>query len=138
MPERVKPRLDITRVEILPFTRASVLNRFECGKAPIDRFLKNKAKKVSDRHEQRVFCAHIDGSSNVVGYYVLQLGTDSVAEVVGRDSSYLKNYAAFPSVHLHFLGVCKEYQRQGLGQHPNFKLRHYPSSNNLDNRQFMC
>jgi len=65
-----------------------------------------------------VFCAHLEESENVLGYYALQIGTDSVAELpdVNKDN-YLKNYVAFPAVHLSFLAVDETMQRQGLGQH---------------------
>ena len=112
-----KPRLDLTRIEILPFSRATVVNRFTCGKTPIDRFLKNKAKKVSDRSEQRVFCAHLDGSPQAIAYYALQIGTDSVSDIINSKRDYVRNYTAFPAVHLSFLGVHEDYQRQRLGQH---------------------
>lgn len=116
MPE--KKRIDLTRVSIKPFDNDTVVNRFSCGKAPVDRFLKNKAKKADRRFEHRTFCAHLDGSSACIGYYALQLGTDSVAELPGASKdNYLKNYVAFPAVHLSFLGVHEDFRRQGLGQH---------------------
>lgn len=95
----------------------TVVNRFCCGKHPIDQFLKNKAKKADRRFEHRVFCAHVEGSSNCIGYYALQLGTDSVSELPTGKDSYLKNYVAFPAVHLSFLGVHDECQKQGLGRY---------------------
>jgi ribosomal protein S18 acetylase RimI-like enzyme len=112
------PQLDLTRVEILPLSDRAVYNRFCCGKRPLDQFLKNKAKKAVRRWEHRVFCAHLTGAPNVIGYYALQIGSDSVSEL--PDSSkdnYLKNYVAFPAIHLSFLAVTEEYQGQGLGTH---------------------
>jgi len=84
---------------------------------PIDRFLKNKAKKADQRFELRTFCAHIENSSLCIGYYALQVGTDSVADLPGADKTYLINYIAFPAVHLAYLGVHEEYRRQGLGSY---------------------
>jgi len=110
-------RLDLTRVTIEPFSDRAVVNRFTCGKRPLDSFLKNKAKKVVKRSEHRVFCAHLDGSPNVIGYYALQLGTDSVSELPDANKdNYLKNYVAFPALNLSFLAVDSQYRRQGLGQ----------------------
>jgi ribosomal protein S18 acetylase RimI-like enzyme len=68
--------------------------------------------------ELRVFCAHLDGSPNVIGYYALQVGTDSVSELPqANKENYLRNYVAFPAVNLSFLAVHEEYRRRGLGQH---------------------
>jgi ribosomal protein S18 acetylase RimI-like enzyme len=65
----------------------------------------------------RVFCAHLDDSPNVVGYYALQVGTDSVAELPSANKdNYLKNYVAFPAIHLSFLAVDESIHRQGLGE----------------------
>lgn len=73
---------------------------------------------MTRRHEQRVFCAHVDGSATTIGYYALQLGTDSVDDLPNANkSTYLQNKTAFPAVHLSYLGVDYRYQRQGLGQY---------------------
>lgn len=109
-------KLEISRVNIKPYDSHNlIVNRFNCGKRPIDTFIKNKAKKLSGRLEQRVFTAHYDESSNCSGFYSLQLGSDKVAELRGRQKSYIENHTSFPSVHLSFLGVQKEHQRKGLG-----------------------
>lgn len=113
---QIKPRLDLTKIEIRPYSHDTVVNRFACGRRPIDQFLKNKAKKAGRRNEHKTFCAHIGTSNICIGYYSLQLGTDSVAELPGGKETYLKNYVAFPAVHLSFLGVHDEYRRQGLGE----------------------
>jgi ribosomal protein S18 acetylase RimI-like enzyme len=112
------PTLDLTRVTIEPFSDRAVVNRFSCGKRPLDSFLKNKARKVAERWEHRVFCAHLDQSPNVIGYYALQLGNESVSELPDANKdNYLKNYVAFPAVNLSFLAVDAQYHRQGLGEH---------------------
>ena len=65
-----------------------------------------------------MFCAHLDGSPNVVGYYALQLGTDSVSELPDANKdNYLRNYVAFPALNLSFLAVDAQYHRQGLGEY---------------------
>jgi len=105
-------------VNIRPFTDRTVVNRFSCGKRPLDQFLKNKAKKAVRRHECRAFCAHLGSSENAIGYYALQVGSDSVAELpeVNKDN-YLKNYTAFPAINLNFLAVDETVQRQHLGEY---------------------
>jgi hypothetical protein len=105
-------------VSIKPFTDRTIVNRFNCGKKPLDQFLKNKAKKAIRRHECRVFCAHLGDSENVIGYYALQVGSDSVAELPDADKdNYLKSYTAFPAINLNFLAVDESFQRQHLGEY---------------------
>ncbi len=110
-------KLDLTAIEIRPFSNNTAVNRFDCGRNPINQFIKNKAKKTTRRLEQRVFCAHLGQSSVAIGYYALQVGADSVSELPGAKDIYLKNHIAFPAIHLSFLGVDEKYQRQGLGQY---------------------
>jgi GNAT superfamily N-acetyltransferase len=115
---RNKLPLDLAKVDIRPLSADCVVNRFSCARKPLDRFLKNKAEKAVRRYEHRVFCANINGSPNVIGYYALQIGTDSVADLPdATKDNYLKNYVAFPAVHLSFLAVDEQYQGQGLGKH---------------------
>lgn len=103
-------------LSVRPFNKQVVLNRFDCGELPIDRWLKNKAKKSCDRHEHRVFFAYAGENPFPIGYYALQLGSESVDALDEKPSNYLqKNYTAFPSVHLAYLGVHSQYQRQGIG-----------------------
>ncbi|MEM7525052.1 MAG: GNAT family N-acetyltransferase, partial [Pseudomonadota bacterium] len=79
-------------------------------------FLKNKARKSSQRIEIRVFCAVIEGSSNCIGYYALKVGSDSVPEAEKRKRGYISNHVAFPAVHLSYIAVDESYQRKGLGK----------------------
>jgi ribosomal protein S18 acetylase RimI-like enzyme len=114
----VPERLDLKKVNIRPYCDRTVVNRFCCGRRPIDQFLKNKAEKAGRRYELRVFCAHLGDSENVIGYYALQVGSDSVDELPDANKdNYLKTYLAFPAIHLHFLGVDESYHRQGLGEY---------------------
>jgi hypothetical protein len=118
VPSPVTTPLDLTKVTIEPFSDRAVVNRFSCGKRPLDAFLKNKAKKVMRRCEHRVFCAYLGDSPNVIGYYALQLGNESVSELPDANKdNYLKNYTAFPALNLSFVAVDLPCQRQGLGQY---------------------
>lgn len=109
-------RLDLTKVQILPFCRETAVNQFDCGKRPINQFIKNKAKKCDRHYEHKVFCARYNESRNCIGYYALQVGSDSVSELPSA-KSYIQNYVAFPVVHLSYLGVHEPYRRQGLGEY---------------------
>jgi GNAT superfamily N-acetyltransferase len=112
--------LDLTRVEIRPLSPNTATNRFSCGNKPIDRFLKNRARKAEARVEYRTFCAHLDDSSICIGYYTLQLGTGIVAELPKTHDSYLTRRKQkpdiFPAVNLAYIGVDERYRRQGLGR----------------------
>lgn len=100
---------------IEPFDRTRSRNTFESGRRPIDQWYKNHSKKCSDRAELRVTVATLAGTSTVIGYHALQIGSESMAALENKPEDYTKNYAAFPAVHLAFLGVQKEYQRKGIG-----------------------
>lgn len=114
-PTRIELNLAETKFE--PLNESVVLNRFDCGRQPLNRFIKNKAKKQDKRLEQRVTVALRDGSPNCIGYFALQLGSDTVPDFPKDKLKHLQNHTAFPAVHLSHLAVCTEYQRQGLGRH---------------------
>ena len=93
------------------------MNQFYCGKKPIDRFIRNKAEKCQKRLEFRTFCAHLENSPLCIGYYSLQVGSDSVDDLPEKNKqTYIRNYTAFPAINLGFLGVHEDYRRQGLGE----------------------
>ena len=115
-----KQNLDLTKIEIRPLSRDTAVNRFCCGKEPIDRFLKNHAEKAERRFEYKTFCAHLEGSLICIGYYSLQIGTGKVADLPNTRNTWLSTWdkeACFPAVHLAYLGVQEEYHRQGLGEY---------------------
>jgi hypothetical protein len=115
--QEVKPQLDLTRVTVSPITGAVVFNRFDCGVAALNKFIKNKALKASIRHEFRVYVAQLEGSANCLGYYALQIGSDTIPEKYkAGKQSYISNYSAFPAINLSFLAVTTDFQRRKLGE----------------------
>jgi GNAT superfamily N-acetyltransferase len=102
-------------IEIHPFDKARVRNNFECGRRPIDAWYKNKAKKCAERLEFAVFEAILSQNRSVVGYYALQVGSESLSALENQPDDYTKNYTAFPAVHLALLGVHNKFQRKGIG-----------------------
>jgi len=115
-PETSGNALRLSEVEVRPYAASDVVNRFRSRRRIIDGFIRNKAKKSSARFEHKVFCAHRGQSPEVIGFYALQVGGDNVALLPpAAGESYLRNYAAFPAVHLSYLGVHEDFQRQGLG-----------------------
>lgn len=108
--------LHLTKIAVEPYSTKLSYSQFDCGRAPLNRFLRNKAKKSSDRHEYRVFVAHHLDETRCIGYYALQVGSDQVPSLPKDKLKYLQNYLAFPAIHLAFLAVDEEYQGQGLGR----------------------
>jgi len=106
-------------VSIEPYdSTRHVVNRFDCGAKPLNAFLKNKAKSCSQRLEHKVIVATLDGSPNCIGYYTLQIGSDSIPQAFKvKQQDYITNYSAFPAINLGFLAVDQKHQGQGLGQH---------------------
>lgn len=118
MQNKTLQTLNLEEVSIRPFCAETVVNRFDCGVSQINNFLRNKAKKANRRCEHKIFCAHIGASKNAIGYYALQVGSDSVSDLPDvNKNSYIKTYVAFPAVNLSFLGVHSDYHRQGLGSY---------------------
>ncbi len=83
---------------------------------PLDRFIKSKANKETKRLEQKVFVATTSGSQNCIGYFALQLGSDSVPNLPKNELKHLQNRVAFPAVHLSYLAVDLSFQGQGVGR----------------------
>ena len=116
-PKLAVPPLDLSRVVLRPYDSQSLTyNRFSCGKIPLDRFIKSKANKETKRLEQKVFVATLAESSNCIGYFALQLGSDSVPNLAKNELKHLQNRVAFPAVHMSYLGVDLTCQGQGLGR----------------------
>lgn len=62
--------------------------------------------------------ATVDGSPNCIGYYTLQIGSDSIPEAYKiKKQDYIATYSAFPAINLGYLAVDRAYQGQGLGQY---------------------
>jgi GNAT superfamily N-acetyltransferase len=109
--------LDLADISVVPLTNAIVVNNFDCGAAPLNKFLKNRAAKMGKRFEMCAFAAVLDGSPNCVGFYALQIGSDTIPETFKKNrQDYIANYAAFPAVHLSYFAVHKDYQRKKLGR----------------------
>ncbi len=110
--------LDLTKVAIKALDGSHVLNRFDCGARPLNTFLCNKAKNCVKRYEFTVAAATLEASSNCIGYYALQLGSDTVPDdFKSKRQDYIRNYTAFPAVHLSYLAVHRSVQGQGLGRY---------------------
>jgi ribosomal protein S18 acetylase RimI-like enzyme len=110
------PQLDLTNVEIRPLSDETVVKGFCCGKEPLNDFLKGSAHRAEQRCEMRVFCAHPTGSPSCIGFYALQVSTDTL-QVPNKKWVFRKQVAPFPAVKLAWLAVHRNYQRQKLGRY---------------------
>jgi GNAT superfamily N-acetyltransferase len=106
----------LSQIEVRAFDSAVPVNQFCCGRPVLDRWLKNKAKKSAQRYEHRVFLACVPGRACPIGYYDLQVGSESVDALTEKPTNYLQNYTAFPAVHLSYLAVHEDYQGYGIGK----------------------
>jgi GNAT superfamily N-acetyltransferase len=102
-------------LEVMPFDASRPRNAFDCGRRPITNWYKNKSKQCVTRLEYAVFECIKDGAARPVGYYALQVGNESMEALTSTPDDFTKNYTAFPAVHLAFLGVDINHQRQGVG-----------------------
>lgn len=110
--KRVVPQvqIDLKDLKLQPFSWSLVFNRFDCGRIPLNRFVKNKnkAKKEEQRFRQRVVVSTPEASNECVGYYALRLGSDNALKPSAE--------RGFQSVHLTNLAVDYRYQGQGIGR----------------------
>ena len=109
---KTRPTVELRRID-----RSVVVNRFDCGRTPLDRFLKNKALRADRRDEDRVFVATEPGSSFCIAYYAMRLAAEPMPDDLDVLAPYLANYETFVSVHLSWLAVDAPFQRRGIGQY---------------------
>ncbi|MEL7223996.1 MAG: GNAT family N-acetyltransferase [Cyanobacteria bacterium J06576_12] len=115
---REREELDLLAVEIVPLDGTISVNSFDCGAPPLNKFLKNRAKKVTRRFESSVFCAVIGTQKRCIGYYALQVGSDTLPPGNKRKrQDFSKEYIAFPAITLQWLAVDERVQGQGLGKY---------------------
>jgi GNAT superfamily N-acetyltransferase len=113
-------KISIEQLNVRAFGSDVNFSAFDCGRRSINAFLKNVASKVSKRGEYTVFTVHEKSEKillpSVLGYYALQVSTDSADSLSEKKTSYLKHYSYFPAIELSYIGVHGECQRQGVGQ----------------------
>jgi GNAT superfamily N-acetyltransferase len=109
--------LDPRTITIRPFGRDDTLNRFGCGKDAIDKWLKNQAKKHSDRDQVRVFMAYIEGEPFPIGFYALRIADEKTSVFAETPNDYTKNLDSFGVIYLAYLAVAEPFQKQGVGMY---------------------
>jgi GNAT superfamily N-acetyltransferase len=86
---------------------------FDCGREPINNWLKTRAKKASENDTARTYVV-CRGSKRVIGFYALAAGAVERASAPGRLSRNSPD--PIPVIILAMFGVDAREQGQGLGQ----------------------
>lgn len=89
---------------------------FTCGEREIDHWVASKAAKWSRQYRTKVFVAHIDGHSAVLGFYSLSFAKEDGGKLPDQRDREIYRSNGVPLVYLHFLGVQRTHQRCGLGK----------------------
>jgi GNAT superfamily N-acetyltransferase len=110
-----RPPLDIHNVVIRTLADTDGFADFTCGVSEIDDWCRSKAADSDRRHKSRVFCATLNDSRQVSGFYSLSVrGSD--AKHVGAEIARDFNESGFvPFVYIDYLAVRRELHRRQLG-----------------------
>ena len=95
-----------------PLAQHHNLDDFSCGVAPLDRWLKTKARRNETARASRTYVVCTD-SNNVIGYYALATGSISPDQAPRKVKRNMPN--PIPVMVLGRLAVDQRYQGEGLG-----------------------
>lgn len=107
--------LDLSKVRISPLRSDFVLRGFTCGDHGIDKWIVGKAVKHHAAYRARVFCAHFEDSTTVLGLYSLSMSIEEVNKLEHDERRHLKPGGQFPVIYLQALSVISRYQKNKLG-----------------------
>ncbi len=96
-----------------PLSDRHILEHFDSGSGPIDRWLKTKARAAVEQRTAKMFVAC--QTDEVVGYFALASSRLNIAELPTSLRGNLPNHP-IPVVLLARLGVDRKYQGVGLGK----------------------
>ncbi len=108
--ERTSP-WDIQRLD-----KSHELAAFDCGKAPLDDWLKQRAGQYERRDLARTYVAVRAGQHDVCGYYAISSHQVRYAALPADQARGLPHIGV-PVILIGRLAVDRAVQRQGLGQH---------------------
>jgi GNAT superfamily N-acetyltransferase len=89
------------------------ITNFDCGREPINKWLKTRAKAASENDTARTYVV-CRGSKRVIGFYALAAGAVERASAPGSLRRNIPD--PIPVIILAMFGVDKDEQGQGLGQ----------------------
>jgi GNAT superfamily N-acetyltransferase len=99
---------------IHPITALHDLTEFDCGEKPFDTFLQRHALMNHASGVGKTFVATAPGSTIVVGYFTLSMGSVTFDTLPDTARARLPKYP-IPSAHMGRLAVALAAQGQGLG-----------------------
>jgi hypothetical protein len=110
------PLLDLAGIQISACHDALDLKKFSCGDPSLDRWITKESKIHNERNFVRLFCAHREGSSTIIGLYALSLKYESVDKLLDSEKHLVIDARNFPAIFIRCLAVARHLQRQGLGK----------------------
>lgn len=87
--------------------------KFSSGESVVDEWLHKRARQAQDKRLS-VTRVLISDTGKIAGYYTLAMGQVNFDELPAEQTKKL-SHTLLPIITLAWLGVDKEYQRQGLG-----------------------
>ena len=109
-----RPPLDLRSARIIPLLDQNALCGFSCGEEQIDHWVV-RCCDLHDRNRARVFCAMQPAEPRAYGFYSLSM-TGVLAKGLETEITQNHNQNGFvPFIYIDYLGVQREFQRQGLG-----------------------
>ncbi len=109
------PAPSSTKLEFRALTPDCDRKAFSCGKPEIDGWFREKSLKKHEKYLYRVTTAHLAGNSSPAGYYALTVARGDRDHLKNEAKNYGFDGDFFPSVHLHYLAMFSNLQRQGFG-----------------------
>lgn len=102
---------------IEPLEKRHDRGAFSCGKAPLDRYLKNQAGQDARRHVAAPFVM-VDGGDGraVLGYYTLSAFAIDLGDLPEATAKRLPRYPVVPATLLGCLAVHRDCRGRGLGE----------------------
>lgn len=107
--------LDLTKIRITLLTSKDTLRKFTCGEAEIDRWATSKALKWTEQNRTKAFVATTEGNPSALGFYSLSFAIEDGNKLSSQKDKDIYKPKGVPLVYLHYLGVNRHCQRNGLG-----------------------
>jgi GNAT superfamily N-acetyltransferase len=90
------------------------VDRFECGKEPLDRYLREKSRRDRSSGIAAVFV--LAAGAEVIGYYTLHQHIIEAREMPEKLRKRLSHYPAYPATLIGRLAVDRRHAGQGYGR----------------------
>lgn len=89
---------------------------FSCGAAPLDEYLKRRARQDRDRRVAAVFVMAGDDPTTIAGYYTLSSLSIELKGLPQKVAKRLPRYPEVPAVLIGRLAIDSRFQGRGLGE----------------------